>query len=149
MSSSESGSALLVAKDAVSDVIRRYAYGIDTRNDEMVRSCFDRNATIEGTMFSGGLEDYLPRLLSTVRSYGATMHQLGTQLIEVGADTATAQNYVIAYHFRDLAGTEEDLVVGVRYRDRLNRGVDGRWRIVERSVVPMWRRGRLPVEESQ
>lgn len=137
----------LIDKDAVADVVRRYAYGIDVRDGQMVGSCFDRDARIDGTVFAGSLGEYLPRLLAAVRVYGATMHHLGTQLIEVEGDVATAQTYAIAHHFRDAAGTEEDLVVGVRYDDRLRRGADRRWRIVERTVKSMWRRESGPPEE--
>lgn len=140
MSAREDQLALLLERDAVADVIRRYAFGIDTRDDVMVHSCFARDARIQGTVFSGGVEEYLGRLLAHVREFGATMHHLGTQLIEVQDDTASAHTYAIALHFRDAAGTDEDVAVGVRYDDRLRREPGGTWRIVDRTVRSIWRR---------
>lgn len=138
--------AALLDKEAVADVIRRYAYGIDTRDEALVRACFDPDADIIGTVSTGPLREYLPRLLEDVNGYGATMHQLGTQLIDVHSDRATAKSYAVARHFRDPEGTEEVFVVGVRYDDSLRRDDGGGWRIVERHVVPIWRRTRAESE---
>lgn len=138
---------ILLDKDAVADVIRRYAYGIDTRDEALVRACFDPDADIVGTVSAGPLREYLPRLLDDVNGYGATMHQLGTQLIDVHGDHATAKSYAVARHFRDRDGTQEVFVVGVRYDDTLRRDERGGWRIVERRVLPIWRRTREEPEQ--
>jgi len=74
------------------------------------------------------------------------MHFMGNQLIELDGDTARVETYAVAYHWKDeVAGTDhpENLVVGVRYLDTVQRRSEG-WRITRRQVAPDWRTGPYP-----
>jgi ketosteroid isomerase-like protein len=136
----ESAVRRLIDESDVSQVILRYADGIDRRNFDQVWECFAPDAHVDGSAFSGPLDEYLPRLLDGVRSFGATQHFMGNQLRSVDGDTAHTETYAIAHHFRDPAGEEEALIMGVRYVDDLVRGEDGRWVISHRQATSMWMR---------
>jgi hypothetical protein len=66
----------------------------------------------------------------------ATMHFLGTQVIELDGDVAWAETYCLALHrLRATDGAPaRDKVRPIRYCDRLERR-DGEWRIARRVVV--------------
>jgi hypothetical protein len=134
----------LIDESDVSQVILRYADGIDRRDFGQVWRCFSADAHVIGSSFSGPVAEYLPRLLEGVRSFGATQHFMGNQLIQVEADTAHTETYAIAHHFRDSAGEEEALIMGVRYEDDLVRTDDGRWVIARREAFAMWKRASAP-----
>ena len=130
----------LVDEADVSQVILRYADGVDRRHFDQVWDCFAPDAYVSGSSFSGPLAEYLPRLLEGVQSFGATQHFMGNQLRTVDGDRAHTETYAVARHFRDQAGEDEVLVMGVRYVDDLIRLPDGRWVIAGREATATWRR---------
>jgi len=130
----------LVDEADVSQVILRYADGVDRRRFDQVWDCFAPDAYVSGSSFSGPLNEYLPKLLEGVQSFGATQHFMGNQLRTVDGDRAHTETYAVARHFRDQAGEDEVLVMGVRYVDDLIRLPDGRWVIAGREATATWRR---------
>jgi ketosteroid isomerase-like protein len=130
----------LIDEADVAQVILRYADGLDRRNFDQVWACFTPDAEVTGSAFSGPLQDYLPRLLEGVRSFGATQHFMGNQLRSVDGDRAHTETYAVAHHFHDPAGEQEAIVMGVRYVDDLARQADGRWLIARRQASAMWTR---------
>jgi hypothetical protein len=130
----------LVDEADVSQVILRYADGLDRREFERVWACFAPDAYVIGSAFSGPLPEYLPQLLEGVRSFGATQHFMGNQLRTVAGDSAHTETYAVAHHFYDPAGEQEAIVMGVRYVDDLVRLDDGRWVITRREATSMWMR---------
>ena len=128
----------LIDEREVSKVILRYAQGLDSRRFEQVWECFAPDAVVQGSRNSGVLSEYLPPLLAGVESFGVTMHFMGNQLREVDGDTATTETYCIAHHFKDDAGREEAIIMGVRYYDDLVRTAEGRWVIQRRKAVADW-----------
>ena len=133
-------------RDEIGRLIRTYAHGVDRRDWSLVRSCFSDDAEAQGSRSTGPIEPYLAALRPGVEFYPTTMHFMGNQLIELDGDTARVETYAVAYHWKDeVAGTDhpENLVVGVRYLDTLERRHDG-WRITRRQVAPDWRTGPYP-----
>jgi hypothetical protein len=132
--------------DEIGRLIRTYAHGVDRRDWGLVRSCFSDDAEAQGSRSTGPIEPYLAALRPGVEYYPTTMHFMGNQLIELDGDTARVETYAVAYHWKDeVAGTDhpENLVVGVRYLDTLQRRAEG-WRITRRQVAPDWRTGPYP-----
>jgi hypothetical protein len=133
-------------RDEIGRLIRTYAHGVDRRDWSLVRSCFADDAEAQGSRSTGPIEPYLAALRPGVEFYPTTMHFMGNQLIELDGDTAHVETYAVAYHWKDeVAGTDhpENLVVGVRYLDTLQRRDEG-WRITRRQVAPDWRTGPYP-----
>ncbi len=136
----------LADRRAVADVVLAYARGVDRRDWAAVRACFEEDAVVEGTVHQAPLEPYLRSLVEGVEHFPATMHFMGNQLVEVEGDTAEVETYAVAFHWMgDPPGAPHDgnLVVGVRYLDRLVRSPGG-WRIRLRRVSSEWRRGSYP-----
>jgi 3-phenylpropionate/cinnamic acid dioxygenase small subunit len=133
-------------RDQIAQLIVTYAQGIDRRDWDLVRSCFADDASVEGSRTTAPIDPYLAEMRPGVDYYPTTMHFMGNQLIEVDGDTGHIQTYAVAYHWKDEeAGKEhpENLIVGVRYRDTVERRADG-WIITKRKVEPDWRRGPYP-----
>ena len=130
---------LLLDERTVRTVMLRYARGVDGREWDQVRACFAPDAFVAGTGHSGPRDDYLERLIAGVERYGVTMHTIGNQVVEVDGDTARTETDLVARHFRDPDGREEELVIGVRYRDQLRRDGEG-WVITRRDVDRIWSR---------
>jgi len=135
----EDAVARLVDERAVQHVLLRYARGVDDRDWERVRSCFAPDAFIAGTGHSGVRDEYLEQLFTGVARFGVTMHTVGNQVIDVDGDSARTETDLVARHFRDGDGRVEELVLGVRYHDRLRRDRAG-WLITRRDVRRLWSR---------
>jgi hypothetical protein len=131
--------ARLLDERAVQAVMLRYARGVDDRAWEQVRSCFAVDAFIAGTGHAGARDQYLEQLFAGVERFGVTMHTVGNQVVELDGDAARTETDLIARHFRDADGRDEELVLGVRYHDELRR--DGeQWVITRRDVRRLWSR---------
>jgi hypothetical protein len=123
--------------DLITDVLVRYATGIDTKNWPLFRTCFTDDVQAEygaevGSWSSvDGITEYMDVMHKDMLD---TKHFLSNFVIEVDGDTATASTYVRAV----LVVTDDPLMwyepVG-RYEDRLVRTPDG-WRISHRIFHP-------------
>lgn len=119
-------------RDDITDVLVRYATGIDSRNWTLFRSCFTDDARFD---YGGiGRWDSPEAITAFMRAShsGPSMHRLTNFAIDIDGDTATARSYVDA------------VVMGPRgigavenfgwYDDQLVRTADG-WRISFRRTV--------------
>ena len=123
--------------ELITDVLVRYATGIDTRDWDLFRTCFTRDVHADYGPDVGVWND-----ADEITEYMTVMHQdmldtkhmLSNFAIDVDGNTATASTYVHAV----LVVTDDPPVwyepVG-RYVDRLVRTLDG-WRISERTFQP-------------
>jgi len=68
-----------------------------------------------------------------------SMHVMSNPVIVVDGETATAESDFVTLRRND-AGDAEVGLVG-RYRDRMRKGADGRWRFAERGGVALRRGG--------
>ncbi len=155
----------LLAKQAIYEVIARYARAIDRLDKPMLRSLFHPHSTHNhfyqgpssdpsrpaGTDDPGDFVRFAFQVLST---FSRTHHQLGNTLIELtGADTATAETYFTAFHRMrpigdplaspDAFETEMDYFVAGRYLDCFE-CIDGEWKISHRTGMTDWIRLEAP-----
>lgn len=131
---------------AVQQLARTYALGIDQRDEALVRSVFAGDASVQGMIGSSPVDEYVPRLIAGVKPYVATMHNITNQYTSLDGDRGTVWSYCVAIHIEPDESDRDDLIVGVTYRDQVERR-DGRWSIVERHTAPGWVRGPLPTVE--
>lgn len=119
-------------------LVEAYAIGCDTRDADLLRSCFVEGATVTvhwldrdpTTMrFPDGAE----HIAKSLATYDRTMHVVGNHRAEVAGDTATGLTYCFAHH---ISGTD-DHVMAIRYEDTYRRDGDG-WRITERHLRLDW-----------
>jgi ketosteroid isomerase-like protein len=129
----------LLDREAIRDVIRRYAHAVDRRDLDAVAACFMPDAAYRGSLGEGTIDIALAALRQRVTRYARTMHFIGNQLIDLHGDTASSETYAIAYHQIDSDGERRNVAVGVRYLDEFVRH-QGTWRIQRRAVELEWQR---------
>ncbi len=143
--------ARLEDERAIVQTLHRYAHSIDYGDEEGWVDCFTEDGVFD---VRSRLPHQLKRLISgraELRQFisGHTRapelwhkHLLVEPLITLDGDSATCASYlaVVMEH-----GEEPVLRVFGRYRDRLVRGEDGRWRFRERiAEIESMRRGLPP-----
>ena len=127
---------------AVCRLAQLYAFGIDRRDEAMVRSVFTADATMRGALGAAPADEYVPQLVTAVAAYETTMHNITNQYVVLDGDTAEVWSYAVALHFGRRDGGA-DLALGVQYRDRATRTENG-WLIAERHAVQLWSRPSVP-----
>lgn len=132
--------AAVADREAIRDLLCRYALAVDRRRLDAVAACFTADCAYEGTLGRGPIAIALAALAEAFGRYDRTMHVIGTQAIRVDGDGAEAETYCVAYHVRPDGG---HFTAGVRYVDSLVRGADG-WRIRRRVVHTDWTRDDPP-----
>ena len=117
-------------KEQITEVLIRYATGIDSKDWPLFRSCWADEVDLDyGELGEFTDPDAFTDLFAQVHNpMGNTYHRLSNFVVDVSGDTATARTYVHAV----LMVTPDDNgpwvdVVG-HYDDELVRGADG-WRI--------------------
>jgi 3-phenylpropionate/cinnamic acid dioxygenase small subunit len=112
-------------KQNISDLLVRYATGIDRRDWPLFRTVFTDDCELdygEIGAWSGvdAVTDFMTRAHAPA---GHTLHRLSNQVITVDGDTASARTYVDALI---MAGDNQTGVNGIGfYDDHIVRGADG------------------------
>jgi SnoaL-like domain len=155
----------LLSKQAIMEVVFRYARAIDRLDEALLRSCFHPGSThrhfFEGPSSDASLHstdeepaDFVAFALGRLTTYSQTHHQMGNTTIDfVDADRANVETYFTAFHRvrpigDSLAGaqafdTEMDYFVGGRYIDQFE-SREGEWGIVSRVGMTDWTRLEAP-----
>jgi 3-phenylpropionate/cinnamic acid dioxygenase small subunit len=125
---------------AVSDVLTRYATAMDSRDWELLGSCFTEDARLDyDTSGEFGRKDFVVHCAEGLAKMKATQHCVTNHVIALDGDHARATSYVIAQHVRENDAT---FTLGGTYHDELVRsGAD--WRIASRRFVTSWKAGTL------
>lgn len=149
----------LLAKQAITELLHRYARAIDRMDEGMLRGVFHEGSQ-HNHFYSGPSSDpslpstdeapgdFVAFALGVLRAHERTHHQIGNVLIELkDENSAVSECYFTAHHRQraigdPLAGpaacdTPMDYFVGGRYLDRLECR-DGVWGIVERTGMTDW-----------
>jgi hypothetical protein len=131
-----SGLKQLLDREAIREIVVRYANGIDKRDALAVASCFTSDAQLEhaGGLVGPGVDDVV-RYVMRVGSLTLTTHFVGNMTSVVEGDTAESETYKIAYLVDSPQGTIR--VRGLRYHDRWLRTMEG-WRIRYRRHSVDW-----------
>lgn len=125
-------------RQALHDLVSRYALSVDTRDFDGLRQVFVPDAELDtGRSVRSGVDEILTAM-EGLRRYVATTHLIGQQLVEGGPDDATGVVYCTAHHLSGDEGKQTDMVMHIRYRDHYRRTSDG-WRITRRRLDLLWR----------
>ena len=132
---------LLVDKQDITEVLYRYCRGIDRRDYELVRSCYQADAIDDHGDFRGSVDEFLAYVQRGLPVFERTMHFIGNVLIDVDGDTARAESYIVAHHHLATSRSkpERDFSVGLRYVDDFARD-RGSWLIAARVCAFEWAR---------
>lgn len=123
-------------RQALQDVMLRYAAGVDERDFAMYRSCFADEVEVVGfdADVIRGADAWVAFVRTALEQYGTTQHMLAPQLASIDGDTAETRNDVQALHA--LKNSEGELfTLWATYRTRLKKQ-DGEWKIVRHELVP-------------
>jgi hypothetical protein len=151
--------AAVVARAAIADVVARYAIAVDTRDNDLYRSCFWPDATFTSgdVVMTGELlldpqqrAAHAPSRVMTGGAIGldvveASSHVCGMPSITVVGSTGTATTNCVAHLSGRRDGKAALLVRGLIYRDELIERV-GEWRIRRRVHSCTWIRD-VPVSD--
>lgn len=129
----------LADREAIRDCLIRYARATDRCDADLLASVFwpDAQTDYEG-FHIGAVGDYLAKTATATRDFmEQTAHLVGNMLIEIDGDSARAETYVFAFHRLPMDGGPQDLLLGARYLDRLEKR-DDYWRIASRTLIADW-----------
>jgi ketosteroid isomerase-like protein len=135
--------AYLGDRQAIRDLVTRYACAVDRRDFDAVGACFTPDAETDYTYFKGPIGEVLEKIRAGVGGFAMTMHVLGNHLAEVHGDSATSETYAVCYHRRPGVPDGAQLVVAMRYLDDLVRTPEG-WRIRRRRATVEWQQNEPP-----
>ena len=132
---------------AIQDLLIRYTVAIDTKNYELLDTCFTPDAHVDYTT-SGGTKGSYPEvrkwLEQVLQVFPITMHFISNTTVELDGDRATARTYVInPMVFINPDDSRHIFTVGAYYNDQLVRSDQG-WQIAERVEELAYMDGSLP-----
>jgi hypothetical protein len=131
----------LLAKDAIGEVLTRYARAVDTADLDLIRSVYWPEATDDHGNFNGNAMEFAAFAVDVLKGFRTTMHFMTNVSIAFPADSqADVQCYFYAYH--EHVGEADGgplmvTIVGGRYLDRFEQR-NGEWRILTRVVTMDW-----------
>lgn len=122
------------------DNVMRYAKGLDTRNWEMVRSCFtpDVYASYNARELGRGVEKIMD-MIKPLENMKVTTHFMGNQLIALHGTSADVETYCIAYLVGSQGGKDTVNIRGLRYIDQFVKQ-SGQWLTASRIHDADWAR---------
>ncbi|MEO7378687.1 MAG: nuclear transport factor 2 family protein [Sphingomicrobium sp.] len=126
----------LLDEAAIRKLHLRYCRGVDRLDWELVRACYHPEGIDDHGSYKGGVEGFIAWASAGLPRFASTAHFTGNQLVEVDGDRAWAEHYAVVFHRRSASAEapEADLIVNVRYVDRLEKR-GGEWRILNRVVI--------------
>jgi len=136
---------LLVDRAAISDVLHRYATGLDTRDWALFRSIFTDEVDMDfsSIRMKGGrvrADDWVESARVQFAGFDATQHLSANHVHDIRGDEATCTSYMRAEHFVITNEGENYYTMGGYYTNRLVRTAQG-WKLCAISLTVTWNRG--------
>jgi pimeloyl-ACP methyl ester carboxylesterase/ketosteroid isomerase-like protein len=134
---------VLLDRQAIVDVIVRYAVALDTRDWRLLADCFTPDATAVYDRFDGplrGFEAIQAGIQEALRPLDSSQHLLGNHVIDISGDRARASTYLLAQHYTKGTAGGDTWTLGGTYHDELVRTPEG-WRISLRRLETAWTDG--------
>lgn len=140
---------------AIAEVMATYATGLDTKNWDMVRSCFCDEVLIDYGIISAATgapevprkaEDWLAVLSGNLTGFDITQHMIANHRFDFSGSDVGCVSYLIAEHMifdtpdALLAQSDQFITVAGYYTNRYTLA-DKRWRISESQLAVTWMRG--------
>lgn len=137
----------LAAREAIRDVLARYARGVDRCDRELLRSVYWPDGTEDhGGTFVGLGHDFIDHILTFLTQQRSGQKLIGNMMIRVDGSEARSEAYFFSYNrLPHPDGGLRDCFLGGRYLDRMERR-GAEWRIKARVVVFDWFREAAPTD---
>jgi hypothetical protein len=126
----------LLAREEITDVIKRLARGTDRLDEQAMASCYHPDGFDDHNSFRGSGTEFAKWVCEVLPHFDATMHFIGPPSIRLDeANPALAQcdTYCTAHH----VSADSDMILGLRYVDRFEKR-DGQWLIAKRVCAFDW-----------
>lgn len=136
---------LLLDRADISQVLHSYATAIDTRDWDLLATCFTEDLEADFRDFGGrevvkGRDVWLEIIKGTIQGLDATQHLTANHVHQIDGDTATLTAYLQALHRLDTARSDPEYTVGRYYTCEMVRTNDG-WRMRRNTLKVTWHRG--------
>ncbi len=141
---------LLLDRDHISQVLHTYATAIDTRDWDLLATCFTEDLEADFRDFGGrevvkGRDAWVGIIKGTIAGLDATQHLTANHVHKIDGDTATLTAYLQALHRLDTARSDPEYTVGGYYTCDMVRGAaddaNGGWRMRRYTLSVTWHRG--------
>jgi len=121
---------------AIERLIRAWALWRDTRQWELLRTCYAPGARVRTTWLDGTAEEFIEASIRSAANPDAALalHALGGTAVQVHGDRALAETRMTILLRTRVEGVEIDITAWGRFVDRLVR-TDGQWRIAQRDPI--------------
>jgi len=131
----------------INDLLVRYTRAIDTKDWNLLDSCFLPDADVDYTA-SGGVAGKYPEvrawLAKALAPFPITAHYITNSMVDLRGDRASARTLVLnPMFFANPDGSLHDFTVGATYVDELV-WTDAGWRIARRVEEAGYMQGTLP-----
>jgi hypothetical protein len=131
---------LLEDKEAIRDVLRTIARGVDRFDSGLLSEAIHPDAVLDvsgprpmtGAAFATGIKP-------PAEARPGRMHFLSNERIEVTGDTARSESYIVSCQDVLIDGIRNTRIRAGRYLDRFERRA-GHWRLSSRTFVDEWSR---------
>jgi hypothetical protein len=133
----------VVDKSEIAELLYRFARGIDRTDETLLRSVFHPDATLDcgPGVFQGTANDYVHWVLGVLHQVRASHHMITNVKAQLEGDVALVESYCHAHFRLDKPTGREDVFMGSRYLDRMERrpsGPAGVWKIVHHKKIIDW-----------
>ena len=129
-----------VAKLAITDLLHRYARGLDRMDRAMTLSCWHEGGTDDhAPLFSGTAAGFVEWLWPVHAAMEVTRHVITNVMIEVDGDRAGSESYWTVTLRVPHEAQRYDIVGQGRYLDTWEQ-IDGVWAIRHRQSIADWGR---------
>jgi len=136
-------------REAIIELMARYAYALDSKDYDAIAACFVDTATADYAGFTeplAGIEQILPHMRRALDPLSASQHLFTNFIVNIKGDRAELRCDILAQHIRHGEGSETSFLAGGRYRVSVARD-NGQWKftaIHARSIWSMGDRAMLP-----
>jgi hypothetical protein len=130
-------------KSEIAEVVAAFGRSVDRIDENLLRSVLHPDATLDlgPGVFQGTGNDYVHWLLGVLSGIRSSHHLVGQTRTELEGDAAHVESYFHAHFRLDKPTGREDVFMGGRWLDRMERrpaGPAGVWKIAHRKQVLDW-----------
>ena len=125
-------------RDAIREVVVRYARGADRLDEELTRGAYWPDGYDNHGLFRGNAQEFVTWARKLGAATAGLQHLLGQSFIEIEADKAKCETYVLCTESASRGTPTDDVaLLAGRYVDVLQKR-DSVWKIQHRDVVIDW-----------
>lgn len=123
-------------KQAITEVLYRYARAIDRKDFNGVLDCYFEDANDNHGGYNGDILGLIQDMRTRHQTIDSSIHYVTNVLIDIGGDTATSEAYCLCFarQLPEKDGTQRVTTVKCRYVDKFEKR-SGTWKIADRIVV--------------